>query len=65
MSTAVLPASITKALERQPLAIRADRLAKALAETMATIHGGEFRIQLDHEHVFVMVVQRPHRTSKS
>ena len=32
--------------------------AKSLADTMKAVHGGEWRIQIDHEVGFVLVVRR-------
>lgn len=55
-----LPRAITKALEPNGNALAADveRLTRQLQKAMQTIHGGEWRVQIEHEHQFVMVVAR-------
>lgn len=41
-----------------------ERDAKRLADLMKAVHGGDWRIQVDHECHFVMVVQRKFQAQK-
>ncbi|RWM76684.1 MAG: hypothetical protein EOR81_21770 [Mesorhizobium sp.] len=35
-----------------------ERHAASIASAMAAVHGGNWRIQIDHEHHFVLIVRR-------
>lgn len=64
--TPTLPRAITKALEPAGNALAADveRLTRQLQKALQTIHGGEWRLLIDHEHQIVMVAARLAGVSK-
>lgn len=57
MKTSILPTSIT-ALLQPNLIDEAQAMADELAVLMARLHGGKWRVQLDHSARFVLVVAR-------
>ncbi len=39
-----------------------EAVANHLADLMRQAHGGRWRVQIEHEHGFVMVAERPQRS---
>lgn len=40
-------------------------MAKVLSEVLSDMHGGNWQIQINHEHAYVLIVQRQDRRARS
>lgn len=58
MKTRALPPSITDALKLHDPAAEVAAVADYLRHLLKDMHGGEWRLQIDHEHQFVLLARR-------
>lgn len=62
MSTKTLPTSLTVQFANADIRmVQIEAVAKHLAILMEEVHGGSWRVQIDHENEFLMVAKRPDR----